>query len=85
MAKRLRKVLYLYTMVDYMETAKEVKITDDGHIVWINGKAVEPIPIEDYGDYLLRDRKVDDAFGEWSKLAFADDIKFSDIRRVLCI
>ena len=61
--------LYFYTMADYMQTAKRVRVTDDGIITEINGETVEATPIEDYGDYLLSDSPCDDPFFRWQALS----------------
>jgi hypothetical protein len=57
---------YIYTMRDYMKTPQKVKITPDGWITEQNGKRLsDPIPIEDYGDYMITARLVKNAFKQW--------------------
>jgi hypothetical protein len=59
---------FLYTIKpDFMEIPKIVEIDDKGWIHAINSEAIDPTPIEDYGDYLLADEPMDNAFEKWCK------------------
>ena len=58
---------YLYTMSDYMEKPIRVKVNSDEYVTHIDGKDIEPIPIEDYGDYYLSETIVSDPFERWKK------------------
>jgi len=57
----------LYTMRDYMEKPKHVQIDNNGIIHTVNGNRVET-PIEDYGDYLLVEKPIKNAFDVWIEL-----------------
>ncbi len=64
--------MWLYTMADYMDKPFRVRLNAEKEVVEIDGKSIEPTPIEDYGDYLLKDGPVEDAFTFWRVLTGSD-------------
>jgi len=65
----LDELMCLYTMADYMDKPLHVRVRDDGFVTEVNGEAIDPTPIEDYGDYLLADAPLDNAFFQWCAMS----------------
>ncbi len=56
---------YMYTGKDQMKTGKKVLINDEGMVVNVNGKDIDPTPLEDYGDYQLSKKPIKNALDKW--------------------